>query len=297
VNEPGVCVAQDKQVDLLDNFSAGGAGFDNREGCQMPEVSCDKSGNVVTAHSCRCLDPGRTNNCSSIDNCGCSFPTAITIGAFGASQRPMGVAAAQLRPNVGYDMVVPSEGGLDFIEFVRGDYRWKGQRSISAPIHTATIADLNGDGALDIVWAAKSTCLNEVNTNLACPLAAPPPTGLVQGCAGIFLRAPNATEVDAELPDGGCRRLFLPIRPDGVCLGDFNGDQKPDLAIASTASSSIAIYLGDGHGGLSFTPDMLFLPPGITGGPLACRDLDGDGRTDIIVAGSPGHVVRFLSGH
>src|SRR2546422_9519020 len=39
--------------------------------------------------------------------------------------------------------------------------------------------------------------------------------------------------------------------PHAVAIGDFNGDSKPDLAVANFGSPNVAILLGDGAGGFS----------------------------------------------
>jgi hypothetical protein len=63
---------------------------------------------------------------------------------------------------------------------------------------------------------------------------------------------------------------------------DFDGDGKPDLALASGGPNTIRVLLGDGAGGVSTAPGS---PIAVAGSPLNLKvaDLNGDGRADLIV--------------
>lgn len=64
-----------------------------------------------------------------------------------------------------------------------------------------------------------------------------------------------------------------------LALGDFNGDGKPDLAIAG--GSSIAIALGKGDGFFA-TPNSIGIPAAANIAQLAVADLNHDGKADIV---------------
>jgi uncharacterized protein (TIGR03437 family) len=93
-----------------------------------------------------------------------------------------------------------------------------------------------------------------------------------------------------------------------VLTGDFNGDQKPDLAIvcasnfnAPTPSAEISVLLGNGDG--TFQPPLVTSLASLTfervsqgyspfsGGNILVLDLDGDGRSDILFNGLGPHVT------
>jgi len=70
------------------------------------------------------------------------------------------------------------------------------------------------------------------------------------------------------------------IQPVALVIADFNGDGKPDLAVANSTLSSISVLTGDGTG--------IFRAPQhfpIWGAPreLAVDDFDADGKPDIAV--------------
>src|SRR6266511_418839 len=70
-------------------------------------------------------------------------------------------------------------------------------------------------------------------------------------------------------------------RPVAVALGDFNGDGKPDLAVAALLSSTVVVLFGDGTG--SFPTGNTF---GVARHPsaLAVGDFNNDGKHDVAVA-------------
>lgn len=136
-----------------------------------------------------------------------------------------------------------------------------------------SLADLNGDGKLDIVTSTWN--LNVISVLLQ-----------DQSHPGIFL-----SEVNYPVAS----------QPGAIAIGDLNSDGKPDLAVANYGSKNVTILLQNYSTAGTFlsavnysTQDAAFF--------AAIADLNGDGRNDIAVAAStvnmllfqdPGHLGMF----
>ena len=99
-----------------------------------------------------------------------------------------------------------------------------------------------------------------------------------------------------------------------MLTGDFNGDQKPDLAIvctnnflSPTASAEISVLLGNGDGTFQaplVTPLASLVSERLSqgyspfsGGKILALDINGDGRTDILFNAFGPHVtLTYYSG-
>src|SRR3990167_5314242 len=86
--------------------------------------------------------------------------------------------------------------------------------------------------------------------------------------------------------------------PYSVSIGDFNGDGKPDLAVANLNSNMVSVLLNTtatGGATPSFTAKTDF-SAGIYPNSVSIGDFNGDGKQDLAVtnAGS-GYVSVFLN--
>jgi hypothetical protein len=81
--------------------------------------------------------------------------------------------------------------------------------------------------------------------------------------------------------------------PWSVAVGDFNGDGKPDLAVANLYSNNVSVLLGQGDG--TFQSAVNY-PTGNTPAAVAVGDFNGDGNQDLAVANYGGNNVSVLLG-
>ncbi len=79
--------------------------------------------------------------------------------------------------------------------------------------------------------------------------------------------------VDVPLPAGSY--------PSSVAVGDFNGDGKPDLAVAIPSSNHVLVLQGIGNG--TFQAALAF-GAGSRPASMAVGDFNGDGKPDLAVS-------------
>src|SRR5439155_13909145 len=82
--------------------------------------------------------------------------------------------------------------------------------------------------------------------------------------------------------------------PRSVAVGDFNGDGKPDLAVANTGSSTISVLLGNGDG--TFQAAQTFAA-GASPWSVTAGDFNDDGKQDLAAANFGSADVSVLLGN
>jgi len=136
------------------------------------------------------------------------------------------------------------------------------------------VADFNGDGKLDLAVANYEK------------------NGAV-GTVGILLNKGNGTfpATATTYSTGGSN-------PRSIAAGDFNGDGKPDLAVANYTSGTVGILLNKGNGTFPATATTYSVggagtdPRGIVVG-----DFNGDGKADLAVTDNGSDDVGILLGN
>jgi hypothetical protein len=185
------------------------------------------------------------------------------------------------------------------------------------------MADLNGDGLLDLAVATSGNLVSVLLQNPASPgtflphvdytvgsnpvsVKAVPFTGglpdLVVANYGTDL-APTTQGLSVLLHDPANAGAFLAAASYStgdygscsVAVGDLNGDGRPDIAVANyglpATPGSVSVLLQDPANPGKFLAPSLY--PGITGPSfVAIGDLNGNGLNDLAIADG-GMVVRF----
>ena len=192
---------------------------------------------------------------------GCSAAYLASAKFTGAAQPDLLVVCA-----MGQVLVLPNAGRGAFGKPISTTLplgAWIGNLMIGQ-VHPA-IADFNGDGKLDLVIPGQGTSAY----------------GAGQVAWYLLLGKGDGTfQTPSSVP-------FTGVMPLSVVAGDFNGDGKTDLAAAaydSTGAPWLEIALGNGDS--TFQTPVLSQLPATSGTVLLAADVNGDGKLDIVVAGS-----------
>jgi uncharacterized protein (TIGR03437 family) len=140
------------------------------------------------------------------------------------------------------------------------------------PLGNLFAMDLDGDGNLDVVIAC-----GQPDVLSAVPYLSNQITAFFGAGDGTLI-GPPAYHVGSGV--------------NALAVADFNGDGKPDIAVAS---GSVWILLA-GSGGAFATPVSISLGSGVSASGIAAADLNGDGKPDLVVGDSNGSGVYVLLG-
>jgi fibronectin type 3 domain-containing protein len=133
--------------------------------------------------------------------------------------------------------------------------------------YALAVGDIDGDGKSDIVTANRTA-----NT-----------LSLLR-CTSTDGRASFAGKVD----------IATGSVPQGVALGDLNGDGKLDITVANLSSNTISIYENLSLSGSVNFAAKFDLPTGTSPYGLAIGDLDKDGLQDVVVTNSISNTISVF---
>jgi hypothetical protein len=134
--------------------------------------------------------------------------------------------------------------------------------------HDVAVADVNGDGSLDILTTNEDDCAVSV---------------LLGDGTGGFKPAQGSPFAAGQHPY------------EGLSLGDLNGDRKLDLVVPNIQGRAVTALLGDGTGGFAPAPGSP-LAVGDRPGFVALGDLTGESKLDIVVTHDDDPIVYVLRG-
>jgi hypothetical protein len=245
---------------------------------------------------------------------------------FAAGPSPDGLAVADLTGNGTPDLVVANSvlGGTTVTVLLgNGDGSFRpdpfsapglpaGAFTVGAEPGAVAVADLTGDGKLDLVVSNYGDSTVSVLPGNGDGSFGPQRVFQVEDPEQVAVADLNGDgRPDLVIANGGANTVsVLPgngdgtfqsrqgfavgTRPAAVAVADLNGDGKPDNVVANYVSGTVSVLLGNGDG--TFGPQQTFAV-GPKPAAVAVADLNGDGRFDIVTANAGNDTVSVLLGN
>ncbi|HEV7860890.1 MAG TPA: FG-GAP-like repeat-containing protein [Pyrinomonadaceae bacterium] len=183
--------------------------------------------------------------------------------------------------------------------------------------HSVAIADLNGDGKPDLAVAvqffdAVDVFINNGNGTFAAgvyynvtgedaavvagdfngdgkpDLATANSTGSGSGTGSVSVLINNGNGTFATKVD---YTMGAASNPASIAAGDFNGDGKPDLAVADYAHNVVSVFINNGDGTFAAKVDY---PTDSGPSSVAVGDFNSDGKPDLATANYSGNTMSVL---
>jgi hypothetical protein len=195
----------------------------------------------------------------------------VANGSIAVGSHPTSIVAGRFNADSFLDLAVANSGS-NTVSILQGNGSLGFTVSATVPVGTTpsfiAVGDWNNDGKLDL--AVTNQASNDV-------------TILMGDGAGGFTQAAGSPVAGGSAPVA-------------IAAGLLDADGVPDLAIANSTTNTVTILRGDGLGGFSPMPGS---PITVGSAPMDVKigDLNGDTRSDIVVANSGDDNVMILRGN
>jgi len=255
------------------------------------------------------------------------FAEPVYLGGGSVTREPWSVALGDVDGDGRLDIVSASSGNDSlaiFLQVEGGGFAAPvvlGDSSVTAYPVSVALADMDGDGRLDLVSANSASqtltvFFQEEGGEFAVPLSLGDSSvtndpesvavGDVDGDGRLDLVSANfgSNTLTVFLQEESgifAEPTSLSISsfkdgPISVALGDMDGDGRLDLVSANLYTDTLTVFIQEEGGGFA-GPISLSLPSATSFTEfVAVGDLDGDGHLDLVTVSSMGDTVTFILG-
>src|SRR5437667_368437 len=203
-------------------------------------------------------------------------PNFTAPGTFDAGANCFSVAVGDFNGDGASDLAVADiDSDKVSVLLSRGDGTFQPAANYAvgmAPVSVA-VADFNGDGKLDLAVASYHVWDNSK-------------LGFTNGIVSVLLGKGDGSFRAAVNYSAG-------MRPFSIAVSDFNGDGKPDLAVANFISGDVSVLLGKGDG--TFQAAVNYVA-GVYRVAAVVSDFNSDGGPDMVVANEESDNVSVMLG-
>jgi len=186
--------------------------------------------------------------------------------------------------------------------------------------YEAAVADMDGDGDRDVVTVdlqdqetgTVSVSLNDGTGRFDPPAQYPVGAGSAWLAVGDLNHdgRPEGVVSNSQTEDANAVTIYMNAGngtlvsprnlaaapssyPQGLAIGDWNGDGHPDIAVGMMMTGQVVVFWGNGTG---FFPTATAANTGFTPRDLGTADLNGDGHLDVVVTSVDGARVLYGTG-
>ena len=227
-----------------------------------------------------------------------NMPVQITGQGFSANPADLQVWFGNVQGTIlsssvtSIDVLVPAQARVSPVEVINLVSKRSGK---SGPMVMPTFSGSDPMGTFTLQSFASPA--NDIFDMCTCDFNLDGKTDIVgskfrDGASNLMLMT-NTSTVHANSTTLGFTVSSIPlasIPTYSLACGDLNGDGKPEIVATrggNSSGSNVYIFPNTSAGTISFgTPISLTLTPGDFGKEVAIRDLNGDGRPEIIVTNS-----------
>jgi hypothetical protein len=203
---------------------------------------------------------------------------------------------------------VDFDGGITFTNY---SFHLAASPAVGAGPFSVVAADVNGDGAADLICADRQAAKLSVLTNNgagAFVLASSPAVGTtpfsvlaadVNGDGAVDLICANFDANTLSVLTNNGRGGFLlasspvtGVNPSSVAAADVNGDGAIDLICANSGANTLSVLTNNGAGAF-----VLASSPAVGSGPhsVVAADVNGDAAIDLVCANSGANTLSVLT--